>query len=144
MGFARELGRPHVPELERFFPDIGADGEIRTSFREMIARLRRTGILTAILSNTCYSLAKRHYRMGHYDLVDLHILSHEVGLHKPSPEIFAFALESAKVQASGALLVDDRAENVIAAREFGMHAIHYVDEQQLREQLSTYGMLAPD
>jgi putative hydrolase of the HAD superfamily len=142
--FAAELGKPHVPELERFFPDIGASGEIGPFFRETIAQLRRQGVLTAIVSNTCRSLAERHHRLGHYDLVDVYILSHEVGLHKPSREFFAHALDRAKVQSSSALLVDDRWENVAAARELGMHAVHYTGQHLLTEELVVHGLLQSD
>jgi FMN phosphatase YigB (HAD superfamily) len=141
---AAALGKPPVPELENFFPDVGASGDIGPFFREEITLLRSRGILTAIVSNTCQSLAERHYRMGHYDLVDIHILSHEAGLHKPSREFFSLVLDRTKVRAESALLVDDRGDNVRAAREFGMPAIQYTSDLQLTEEFVARGLPIPE
>jgi glucose-1-phosphatase len=63
------------------------------------------------------------------------ILSHEVGVLKPDPDIFRYALSKAGCEAGEALFVDDIKSNVEAACRLGMDAIHFVDSKQLDEEL---------
>jgi len=58
---------------------------------------------------------------------ELVIMSNEVGLLKPDPEIFELALEILDAQPTQVLYVDDLAENVEAARQLGMSALHHLD-----------------
>ncbi len=64
-----------------------------------------------------------------------YILSHKVGLAKPDPEIFKYALAKAGVEAGAALFVDDRAANVDAAKSLGIDAFQFVDPEQFRSEL---------
>jgi epoxide hydrolase-like predicted phosphatase len=67
-------------------------------------------------------------------LFDDIIISYEVGLIKPDPEIFQLALTRLGVSAAQAVLIDDRIKNIDGAREFGLHAIHYqTREKALRD-----------
>lgn len=62
------------------------------------------------------------------------------GLRKPSPECFAAVIEHIGRPAGELLLVDDRLENVTAARAAGMMAIHFNDASQLEEELIALGL----
>ncbi len=73
------------------------------------------------------------------ELADGVISSHEVSCRKPGREIFDLALQRAGTQASQALFVDDKPENVAAARELGIRAHHYTDLPELVDFLSEYG-----
>lgn len=53
-----------------------------------------------------------------------------VGLRKPDPAIYALTLERLGVEAAQALLLDDIELNCTAAREFGMHAVHFRSTEQ--------------
>jgi len=56
-----------------------------------------------------------------------HIINSEmVGVKKPNPIIFEFALKKANVQAKHSIMIGDSLEaDVIGALEVGMHAIHF-------------------
>lgn len=90
------------------------------------ARTLRPAFRTAILSNSCVGAREREQaRYGYRDLVDDLVYSHEVGLVKPDPRIYALCCERLGVRPQEAVLVDDRAENVDGARAAGMHAVHF-------------------
>jgi putative hydrolase of the HAD superfamily len=53
-----------------------------------------------------------------------------VGMRKPEPEIYALALERLGASAEECAFVDDIEVNVTAARELGLHGIHFHDTAQ--------------
>ncbi|MFN3979331.1 MAG: HAD family hydrolase [Caldilinea sp.] len=58
---------------------------------------------------------------------ELVIMSNEVGLRKPDPEIYELAMEILDASPAQILYVDDLAENVEAARQLGANAILHRD-----------------
>jgi putative hydrolase of the HAD superfamily len=58
-----------------------------------------------------------------------------LGVAKPNPAIYRLALELAGVQPGQAVMIDDRLQNVEAARSVGMQAIRFMDTGQLQSDL---------
>ena len=74
-------------------------------------------------------------------LVDGTIYSFEVGHRKPGEDIYKFALETAKVFApEESLFIDDLYENIQAARNLGMNAIHFQSIEKLKVELNNVGL----
>jgi putative hydrolase of the HAD superfamily len=91
-------------------------------------RALRPRYKTAILSNALYGA--RDVFVGVYGLggaVDLMVISAEEGVAKPAPEIYRRTLERLGVRPEEAVFVDDKIENVEAARAIGIRAIHFTD-----------------
>ncbi len=63
-----------------------------------------------------------------------------LGLSKPGPAIYRLALDLAGVQPTQALMIDDRLQNVEAARSVRMQAIHFQDAGQLKGELERLGV----
>ncbi|WP_310583673.1 HAD family phosphatase [Deinococcus sp.] len=63
-----------------------------------------------------------------------------LGLSKPGPAIYRLALDLAGVLPGQALMIDDRLQNVEAARSVGMQAIHFQDTGHLQAELETLGV----
>ena len=76
-------------------------------------------------------------------LADGVISSHEVGHRKPDKEIFRLALQRADVPAEQTLFIDDKPENVAAARELGIRAHHYTGLPGLVGFLGEHGLKVP-
>lgn len=76
-------------------------------------------------------------------LADCVISSHEVGHRKPDREIFRLALHRAGTDAEQALFVDDKPENVAAARQLRIHAHHYTGLPGLVGFLGEHGLEVP-
>ena len=76
------------------------------------------------------------------------IASFAVHAMKPYPEIFKIALDEARrelpdLTPEQVLLIDDLDENVAGARGFGFQAVHYRDDDALREELEALGVPLP-
>ena len=86
-------------------------------------QLRRSGLKTGLLSN---SWSTTHYnRELLLELFDATVISAEVRLHKPQPEIYRLMAERLEVEPSRCLFVDDLKENCEGAEAVGMTAIRH-------------------
>lgn len=70
------------------------------------------------------------------------LISGDEGLVKPDPAIYALLLERFGLTAAHTVFIDDRAENIDAARAAGLVGIHYRSASQLRGELTDLGVLA--
>ena len=99
-----------------------------------VRNLRRGGIRTALVSNS--------WSTGHYDralldeLFDEVVISAEVGLHKPQPEIYRLAAECVGSEPAACVFVDDLRENCEGAEAAGMIAIRHRDPGHTLVRLS--------
>jgi HAD superfamily hydrolase (TIGR01549 family) len=62
---------------------------------------------------------------------------------KPEKEIYYHALLQVGLGAEQTLFIDDKPENIEAARSIGMHGIHFVGVAELRRELMNHGLLVP-
>jgi putative hydrolase of the HAD superfamily len=136
-----ETGRIEEAEFERRFAErLGLDEAhdlIDSMFRGMLPEpdmvnavraARRAGARTGLISNS--------WSTDHYDrdllaqLFDAVVISGEVGVHKPEPEIYLIACERLDVEPAACLFVDDLRENCAGAETVGMRAILHRDPQR--------------
>lgn len=68
------------------------------------------------------------------------IFSYDVGLRKPSLEIYKKALELVKVPAEQTLFIDDKESALVPAKELGMKTLLFTEARVLREGLIDLGM----
>lgn len=68
------------------------------------------------------------------------IVSSEVGIVKPSPEIFQLTLQKLVVDPSEAVFIDDNIRHVSGAKEVGIQAIEFKSASQLKNELSGLGV----
>lgn len=109
-----------------------------------LAESLRGTVRTGLLSNATISLAAYLDRLpAIHRLFDDIVISAEVGLRKPDPAIYQLAVNRLGVEASRAVLVDDKSRNTKAAQAVGMHAIVFSSQAQLRADLSRLGV-GPD
>lgn len=105
---------------------------------ELALELKNQGY-RLFLGSTTNEIHYRHYRsqFAHVlDQFDDYIVSHEVGEVKPHRLFFETCVQRAQLPAHQCLFIDDILENVEGARSIGMHAIHYQNIQQLRDDAS--------
>jgi HAD superfamily hydrolase (TIGR01509 family) len=92
----------------------------------MIRQLRRDGYRLAVVSNCGYQTAAWVEALGLAREVDAVVLSCEVGALKPEPAIFHAALGLLEMEAGRAVLVDDVAAHLDAARALGLLTVQVV------------------
>jgi putative hydrolase of the HAD superfamily len=111
---------------------------------EMLAwviALQEANVKTAVLSNMGPDiLAYMRQEFGWLAHFQHHTWSCELGICKPDPEIYLHTCEKLKVDPPKALFIDDRAENIAAAAEVGLHAILFDNIAQLRTDLQARGL----
>lgn len=117
------------PDPEDVLAVAGALGDYAPNFRvrpgmaELLADVRRAGLGLGIISNWPPSLPGflRHHGFGPFDVL---ACSGALGVTKPDPSIFRWALAQAAVPASHAAHVgDDHERDYEPARALGMRAV---------------------
>lgn len=103
--------------MGRLFAGIGPDLEMI----EAVRAARSAGIRTGLISN---SVGTDIYDQAVLDeLFDAVVISGEVGLHKPQPEIFRLGAERVDLPPEQCVFVDDLRENCAGAEGVGMTAV---------------------
>jgi putative hydrolase of the HAD superfamily len=94
---------------------------------------------TVLLSNAWDNLRQLLKGLWKIDSVFDHIfISAELGLAKPDPEIYKVVIDSLDQDPSELILIDDFIENVKAAREANLNAIHFRNRDQALADLVEY------
>ena len=97
---------------------------------------------TAIISNFAASGRERvieRYRLD--EVLDLVVLSGEVGCAKPDERIFLLAADLLHLSPGEILFIDDAQENVLGAQAAGMQIIQFVETEQLGAELHRLGLV---
>jgi putative hydrolase of the HAD superfamily len=103
--------------VERMFGGIRPDEQMLAALR----KARAAGVRTGLISNSMG--AGRYDRDAFPDLFDGVVISGDVGLHKPQPEIFLLGAERAGAAPEECVFVDDLRENCHGAEAVGMRAV---------------------
>jgi putative hydrolase of the HAD superfamily len=141
-----EMGRIEEDDFERRFAQrLGLDEAadlIDSLFRGMlpdermvaaVRAARGAGVRTGLISNS--------WSTSHYDrellsqLFDAVVISADVGLHKPQPEIYRLASTRLGVQPARCIFVDDLRENCAGAEAVGMTAVLHREPAETVAQL---------
>jgi putative hydrolase of the HAD superfamily len=124
--FGALLGVEPADLIVRLFAGLGPE-ELMV---ETVGRIHRAGIPTGLISN---SWGTGIYDRAPLEMFDAAVISGEVGLHKPQPEIYRLGAERIGVPASECVFVDDLRENVAGAEAVGMTALlHREPEETVR------------
>jgi putative hydrolase of the HAD superfamily len=130
VSFAKRLGVSESGGLiDRLFAGMKPDEAMLAAVRAA----RAGGLKTALLSNS-WSL-DQYDRDVLDELFDVSVISGEVGLHKPQPEIYALAIEQLGVAAEACVFIDDLRENCEGAEAAGMQALRHRDAAATITQL---------
>jgi putative hydrolase of the HAD superfamily len=100
--------------------------------------LREQGVRTAILSNMPAPLRQHLVRdSGWLPAFDHLTFSCDIGVMKPAEAIYRHCLDGVGSEASDALFLDDRPENIDAARALGIHAVQFHSASQVADELQS-------
>jgi 2-haloacid dehalogenase len=103
---------------------------------DVLARLRKAGLKTAILSNgspTMLEAAVKGAKLD--DALDAVLSVEEVGVYKPHPKVYNLAVERLGVPASAIAFQSSNAWDAYAASAFGMQVVWCNRYGQRRERL---------
>jgi putative hydrolase of the HAD superfamily len=127
---------PTLDDFMREFWDIYL-GEPNPELAAYLGSLRPR-YQTALLSNSFDGARREEEAHFHFsEIVDLIIYSHEEGVAKPDPRIYAIACERLGVRPEEMVFLDNFAPNVTAAAAYGIHAILFHDNAQAIAEIQT-------
>jgi putative hydrolase of the HAD superfamily len=98
---------------------------------EFLRTARDTGYRLALLTNNVQEWEPRWRPKWPIDeLFETVVDSGFVGMRKPDPEIYQLVLHRLELPAEACVFIDDLEHNVVAARECGLHAVHFRETEQ--------------
>jgi haloacid dehalogenase superfamily, subfamily IA, variant 3 with third motif having DD or ED/haloacid dehalogenase superfamily, subfamily IA, variant 1 with third motif having Dx(3-4)D or Dx(3-4)E len=122
LGVTEDIGR-----VGRLFRQLSLkELTLRPYVTPLLEALRRSGSQTGIVSNTeailtCFDLDRFSVLLT----VGTIVLSSDVGVRKPDPQIFHLALERLHAEPASAVFIgNDWAEDIVGARRIGLRAIY--------------------
>lgn len=90
-----------------------------------LAELKRRGYKLGVIANQNYGTEQRLKSWNLLPFFELVAASAELGMAKPAPMIFEWALKQADCSPQNAVMVGDRMDNDIApANRLGIHTVH--------------------
>ena len=130
-------------QLRAFRRDFWAGDVLDTDLVDYVRALR-PAYQTAIISNATDDLQRTlTEQFAIADAFDLIVCSAEEKVMKPDVAIYRRALQQLGREPAEAVFVDDSIANVAAARDLGMHAIHYRPGTDVPAALAKLGVHPP-
>ncbi|HEY1256791.1 MAG TPA: HAD family phosphatase [Terracidiphilus sp.] len=136
----RKAGLPldRAEELNRW--DGRLWGGVCLAMVEWQRVLHEHGLLTAILSNmgdaVLDHILRQHAWIQNFDRL---IWSYQLGIAKPDPAIYRYTLSQLGTLPEETVFIDDKRENVEAARSLGIQSIEFTTVEQLSVELIAKG-----
>jgi putative hydrolase of the HAD superfamily len=127
--FGAVLGVPSDRLIERMFAGGRPDEEMIAAVRHA----RGAGVRTGLISNSWGT--SRYDRPLLAELFDGVVISGEVGMRKPTPEIYVLGARAIDLEPGACVFVDDLKFNLAPARELGMATVHHVTPEQTIPEL---------
>jgi len=109
---------------------------------ELLRLLKKKGYSLYGLSNWgTETFAMIRHEFDFLNLFDEIILSGEVKLIKPEPEIFELFLQKIGKTADQCLFIDDSEPNIVTARKLGFDTVHFESPEHLKNELEIRQLL---
>jgi len=135
----RELNRPKPQEPSLWDDAFRTAYSPRADMFSLVARLRKNGYRTALLSNAEVPAMQFFGELG-YDMFDVVVFSCAERMIKPDRKIYEVTVARLGCQPGQAVFMDDRQENINGAKEAGLNAILFKNIEQLKTDLARLGV----
>jgi putative hydrolase of the HAD superfamily len=122
--FAPYLGVAAPGLIDRLFAGSGPD-ELMI---QAVGRARAGGVRTGLVSNSWGT--RRYPRELLGELFDGVVISGEVGMRKPAPQIYRLGADRIGLEPEACVFVDDLPFNLSPAAELGMATVHHRDAEE--------------
>lgn len=102
----------------------------------LVCELKNRGLCVGMLSNIDNRLANMIRSFGLYEPFHPCLLSCEIGFEKPDTQSYACLIQALNLAPHEIVFIDDRVENIVAARKMGIDAILFKSQKQIERELS--------
>lgn len=124
----RRLNRP-MTDMSHIRDSFFGGDQIDQDIIDQLRTLRKTH-QTGLISNAWDGMRQWLTDQKLADAFDALIISAELGIAKPDPRVYQYALEQLGVKAGQSIFVDDLEKNIAASAALGMHGILFQTSQQ--------------
>lgn len=108
--------------------------------KDIILRLKDKYKVMYLSDNVKERADKLNKQFGFMDWFSGGIFSHEVGVRKPDPKIYQYALDKAGCKPEETIFIDDKAVNLEPARAMGITPLLFASPEQLETELAKLGL----
>ena len=105
-------------------------------------KLKKQGYKIAVLSDQWWLSKRAVVKESYMKKFNVVVISCDVGIRKPNPEIYKLALKKLKTPAKNCLFIDNQIWNLTPGKKLGMKTILFKDNKQLFKELEKYGVRA--
>jgi putative hydrolase of the HAD superfamily len=129
-------------EADKLFYNINDSLDLLTDTVALMERLQSADFRIFALSDNVHEIV--HYLKQRYDFwrfFEGAVISAEIGLLKPSQEIFLHLLETHALRAEECVFLDDVLANVEGAQSVGMRALQFSDATRAEQELKALGLV---
>lgn len=109
---------------------------LQDGIKELLEKLHKNYKLAILSNTTVFETIQGNW--GIEQFFDTVIYSWQIGSLKPGRESFEYVCKELNVKLEDSLLIDDRLENIIAAKSYGFNAIQYKNVRELKKELESY------
>ncbi len=137
----KEFGVRGVLKLELEEHERSCKENINSELLDFLSVLKKKYRL-ALVSNVSNLQKVANFKAGLYKYFDPCILSCDVGLAKPDPEIYKLSPEKLKLRPEECLLIDDREKYLDIAKQLGFAVLHFENNEKFKKDLWALGVRA--
>jgi HAD superfamily hydrolase (TIGR01509 family) len=109
--------------------------------RELLIVLKGRFRLACLSNSNAAHWQRNAHVLGIFTLFEAALSSHQLGYHKPAPEIYRCALSLLNVKPDEVLFFDDSAANIAGAKQVGIRSFQVSGVDELRSCLQDLGCL---
>lgn len=115
--------------------------ELIPGTKEILDKLRKKYKVMYLSDNVKERVERLDERFGFISWFDGGIFSHEVGVRKPNPKIYEYALQKGEAKPEETIFIDDKPKMLEPAIEMGMIGLVFESSKKLEMELKRLGVL---
>lgn len=127
-------------DYKKILERIYSEEKLNKELIKWILNKKRIYKISTLTNNSVFfrKLAKEKFKI--YDLFDFFMTSGEIGLLKPDPKIYKYALKKIKALPKECLFIDNKIDNIKAAKNLKFKTILFENNKKFFEQVKKIGI----
>lgn len=138
--WTRRVGE-NISSMDAAVEWLANRGQVDESMIELVDELRSRGTVAAILTNGTSTIPEEMEQLGLVPHFDAIFNTAEIGYAKPDMRAFQAVCDGLQIEPTSVFFTDDSVGNLGGAIELGMTAEHFTSPENLRQSLTTLGLL---
>ena len=121
---------------------VDRDGNLQDGILDLIKDLKKKQLKLFFCSNSSRKMLEIwDTKYDFFKYFDEMILSEDLKINKPEPEMFQEIIRLSQVMSQNILFIDDKDENILASEAEGLIGLKFIDVKKLRSSLEKLEVL---